>query len=151
MSLIDENILATLPWQKRKRLKDPVTVKGMKGKPHDTSEIVVLNVYFPDASGKRFAQIQREFHVVKGLECGVMFGNDIISPENIVIDVATRKATIHSCRNFVSLLRLTPRRKIKNVNCLYHCEDNPPSKLLYLHSNSSWTNVFAYMVPGPCF
>ena len=115
MSLIDENILATLPWQKRKRLKDPVTVKGMKGKPNDTSEIVVLNVYFPDASGKRFAQIQREFHVVKGLECGVMFGNDIISPENIVIDVAARKATIHSCRKFVSPLRVTPRRKIKNV------------------------------------
>ena len=55
MSLIDENILATLPWQKRKRFKEPITIKGMNGKPYDASEIVVLIVYFPDASGRRFA------------------------------------------------------------------------------------------------
>src|SRR5579871_3273424 len=87
----------------------------MNGRPYDASEIVILTIYFPDASGRRFAQIQREFHIVQKLDCGIIFGNDIIAPENIIIDVAARKATIRSCHDFVCSLRVMPRRKIKGV------------------------------------
>ena len=112
MSLIGGPQVNKLPWIKRVCLKEPIKVKGYDGLPHESWEVVVLEIYFPDITGKKFAKIKREFHIVPDLDCGIIFGNDIIGPENIEISVPKRKAVIGSCGNLVLPLRITPRKKI---------------------------------------
>ena len=64
--------------------------------PYTSKETIVLNVFLPDLSGKHFAKLRREFHIVEDLDCGLLIGNDIIEPEGIAIDLAKRKAHIRS-------------------------------------------------------
>ena len=82
-------------------MKESIKVKGYDGLPHDSWEVVVLEIYLPDITGNKFAKIKREFHIVPDLDCGIIFGNDIIGPENIEISVPKRKAVIGSCGNLV--------------------------------------------------
>jgi hypothetical protein len=118
MSLVDKKALDSIPWWQMGSLKRIEAVVGIKGVgddsvPYTSKETIVLNVFLPDLSGKRFAKVRREFHIVNGLDCGILIGNDIIEPEGIVIDLAKRKAHIRSCENMVCQLRL-PRRGITN-------------------------------------
>ena len=118
MSLVNRKALDSIPWWETKHLKKIEAVVGIKGVgddsvPYTSKETIVLNVFLPDLSGKRFAKVRREFHIVDNLDCGLLIGNDIIEPEGIVIDLAKRKAHIRSCENMVCQLRL-PRRGITN-------------------------------------
>jgi hypothetical protein len=118
MSLVNRKALDSIPWWETKHLKKIEAVVGIKGVgddsvPYTSKETIVLNVFLPGLSGKRFAKVRREFHIVDNLDCGILIGNDIIEPEGIVIDLAKRKAHIRSCENMVCQLRL-PRRGITN-------------------------------------
>lgn len=93
-------------------------VVGIKGVgddsvPYISKETIILNVYLQDLSGKRFAKLRCEFHIVNGLDRSLLIGNDIIEPEGIVIDLAKPKAHIRSCKNMVCQLRL-PQKGIIN-------------------------------------
>ena len=101
MSLIGGPQVNKLPWTKCVCLKESIKVKGYDGLLHDSWEVVVLEIYFPDIIGKKFAKIKREFHIVPDLDCSIIFGNDIIEPENIEILVPKRKAVIGSYGNLV--------------------------------------------------
>jgi len=63
-------------------------------------EVIVLEAFFPDTAGKCMAKIKREFHIVQDLDCGILFGNDIIVLERITINPAVRTTTIKACNNF---------------------------------------------------
>ena len=93
-------------------LEEPIKVKGVNNTIKDAWEAVTLEVFFPDSMGKKLAKIQREFHIFPDLDCSILFGNDIIQPERIVIDVAKKKAIIGSCKNFTCDLRVTPKKRI---------------------------------------
>jgi hypothetical protein len=101
MSLVDESIPALLPWIDRKVLKAPINVKGIGTIPKESWETIVMPVYLPDISGTKLAKLTREFHIVKDLDCGIIFGNDVIEPEGIIIDVRQKKASITSCNNML--------------------------------------------------
>jgi hypothetical protein len=118
MSLVDKKALDSIPWWETKRLKKIEAVVGIEGVgddsvPYTSKETIVLNVFLPDLSGKCFAKLRCEFHIVEDLDCGLLIGNDIIEPEGIVVDLAKWKAHIRSCENMVCQLRL-PRRGITN-------------------------------------
>src|SRR5438045_4178057 len=127
-------------------LKEPIKVQCYDGVPHESWEVVVLEIYFPDITGKKFAKIKREFHIVPDLDCGIIFGNDIIGPENIEISVPKRKAVIGSCGNLVLPLRITPRKKIVHhiVRCAMKTTILPkascfvPIRFPPLHSNQDF-------------
>src|SRR5437667_1939037 len=61
MSLIGGPQVNKLPWTKRVCLKEPIKVKGYDGLPHESWEVVVLEMYFPDTTGKKFVKFKREF------------------------------------------------------------------------------------------
>jgi hypothetical protein len=119
MSLIDEDVLRTRPWIERIRLRHAIKVKGVNGDPLDAWEAVTLPIFLPDSTNKRMAKITREFHIVQDLDCGIIFGNDVIGPEKISIDVSARSAVVKSCKNMPCQIRVTPRRKVSNhtVRC----------------------------------
>src|SRR5271154_3762727 len=94
-----------------KKIEAAVRIKGVGNDsvPYTSNETIVLNVFLPDVLGKCFAKVQRKFHIVNRLDCGLLIGNDIIELEGIVIDLAKWKAYIGSCENMICQIRLPPR------------------------------------------
>jgi len=115
MSCIDMEILTSLPWTDR-RFTPPVDIeiRGVAGKTRST-ESVVLNVYLPDVSGTKYALITGEFHVVENLDCGILFGEDIIETNGFVIDSQRGRARIRSCQNMECLLKVKRVKAIEEV------------------------------------
>src|SRR5271167_2194759 len=100
-----------------KRIEAVVGIKGVgdDSVPYTSKETIVLNVFLPDLSGKRFAKVRREFHIVNGLDCGILIGNDIIEPEGIVIDLAKKRMQISACDNMACRLKVRRKRQTKPV------------------------------------
>ena len=46
---------------------------------------------------KAIGCIRREIHLVNNLRAKMLIGNDIISPKQIVIDIANKSARVGSC------------------------------------------------------
>src|SRR5271154_5239673 len=107
MSLVDESVLESgAPSSSKRTVKSPVHVKGIGDEMYLSKESMVLDVFLPDVTNTRLAKIRREFHIVKGMECGLLIGNDIIEPEGIVIDLAKRRMQISACDYMVCKLRV---------------------------------------------
>ena len=81
-------------------------IKGVGNELFLSQESVVLDIFLPDVSNSRFAKITREFHIVRDMACGLLIGNDIIEPEDIVLNLAKRKMYIGSCRSMACSLRV---------------------------------------------
>ena len=77
MSLVIDETLKTIPWlEDRKVIKSAVRIKGLgSDSTYSSNETIVLD-YFPPPhlSGRRFAKLRRDFHIVKGSECGFSLG-----------------------------------------------------------------------------
>ena len=89
-----------LPNAKIRKMSSSLRVKGLGSAQHDTSEYVLIPVYIPavkDDGTKVLCRIKREIHLVDNLRAHMLIGNDIIGPEQIVLDVAANKAYIGSC------------------------------------------------------
>ena len=69
MSLIGGTQREKLLWTKYVYLKESIKVKGYEGLPHNSWEVVILEIYFPDITGKKFAKIKWEFYIVSDLDC----------------------------------------------------------------------------------
>jgi len=107
MSLVDQSVLESgAPSSSKRTVKSPVHVKGIGDEMYLSKESMVLDVFLPDVTNTRLAKIRREFHIVKGMECGLLIGNDIIEPEGIVIDLAKRRMQISACDYMVCKLRV---------------------------------------------
>lgn len=79
----------------------PISVRGLSTSCHQTDEYVLIPFYCPSVNKngqKALACIRRELHIINNLRAKMLIGNDIISTEYIVIDVASHKATIRSCK-----------------------------------------------------
>lgn len=79
-----------------KQLERTLRVSGMGGVVNTSSEYVVLQLLLPVNDNTMVRLSAREFHVVDKLDCGMLLGNDVASPENMVIDVANETVRMHS-------------------------------------------------------
>ena len=50
------------------------------------------------------AYIHRELYIVDDLRTKMLIGNDILGPENMIIDVASKTAKIRSCNNAIAII-----------------------------------------------
>ena len=93
-------LLALLPEVEIRRMPKALRVKGLGTAMHDTDEYVLIPMYIPgtkEDGTKVLCRIVREIHLVSDLKAHMLIGNDIVGPEQIVIDVSKSKATIGSC------------------------------------------------------
>lgn len=72
-----------------------IAVRGLGSAMHTTDEYVLLNLYF-SGIGSRIAQITREVHVLNKLRAKALIAIDILSPDEITMDLAHKLAVIHS-------------------------------------------------------
>jgi hypothetical protein len=90
MLLVDQEFLVTTTSAKIKQLNILIMVKGVGGKSHSSVDYMVLNFYIKGSTNKTknvVAHIQWEIHVVDNLGPKLLMGMDIISLEQISIDI----------------------------------------------------------------
>jgi hypothetical protein len=111
MSLVDEDWLEEqLPGATILNRASTVKIRGLGKEEHLTNKYLVIQRFLPEIGGTgRVAEIRREFHLVKGLGCKILLGNDVIKPERWVIDVAEGKMTLWACEDMICELKVTPR------------------------------------------
>ena len=78
-------------------MSTPLKVRGIGASKHKFSEFAALSIYFPgkNAVGDLvYAAFWCEIHFVEGLCANLLIGNDIISPEGMVINLGKKTAII---------------------------------------------------------
>lgn len=81
-------------------MSTPLKVRGIGTSKYKSEEFAALSLYFPgkDGAGKLvYASVRCEIHLVEDLKANLLIGNDIMSPENFVIDIEKRTTLIKSC------------------------------------------------------
>ena len=73
---------------------------------HKSEEFAALSLYFSgknDAEKLVYASVRCEIHLVEGLRANLLIGNDIILPENFVIDIEKKTTLIGSCKVIIPI------------------------------------------------
>lgn len=76
-------------------------VRGIGVSKHKSEEFPALFLYFPGKNNVErlvYASVRCEIHLVDGLRANLLIENDIMSPENFVIDIDKRSTLIGSCK-----------------------------------------------------
>ena len=74
-------------------MASPLRVRGVRSNHYETSEYVTQKIYLPatdDDGNSILVCLYRELYIVDNLRAKMLIGNDIIGPENIVIDIANK-------------------------------------------------------------
>ena len=107
VSLADKQwLLSLLPDVQIRKMTSSLRVKGLGSAMHDTDEYVLIPMYLPGVKtdgNKALACVTREIHLVNGLKANLLMGNDIMGPEEIVLDVSKNEARIGSCDITISI------------------------------------------------
>lgn len=92
-------LLRHLPKQKVSTISTPLKVRRIKILRHKSEEFAALSLYFPENDYTRklvYASVRCEIHLNEGLRVNLFIENDIISPENFVIDIHKKITLIGS-------------------------------------------------------
>ena len=87
-------------------MSTPLKVRGIGASRHESDKFAALSLYFSgkdDARKLVYALLRCEIHLVEGLRANLLIGNDIILPENFVIDIEKKTTLIGSCRVIVPI------------------------------------------------
>ncbi len=82
-------------------------VRRIKASKHKLKEFAALSLYFPgknNAGQLVYVSLTYEIHLIKDLKANLLIGNDIIFPEDFVIDVRGRSVLIKSCGVTISIV-----------------------------------------------
>ena len=94
VTLVDKSwLLRQLSGQKINTISTPLKVREIKASKHESKEFATLSLYFPRKNGAGklvYAFMRCEIHLVEGLRANLLIRNNIMSPENFVIDIEKR-------------------------------------------------------------
>lgn len=93
-------LLKHLSNQKISTMSTPLKVRGIDTLKHESSEFAALSLWFPgkNAIGDLvYTALRCEIHRVEGLRANLLIGNNIMSPEVVVIDLGKKAAVIGAC------------------------------------------------------
>ena len=107
-----EWISRDIPNAKVHLMANPLRVRGIGSNTHETKEYILVPFYMPASKASDgtsvLACITREIHIVDGLKANMLIRNDVLGPEEFVIDINKKKAYIGSCDVNISL-QVRPR------------------------------------------
>ena len=83
-----------------------ITVQELGSNTHESSEFTVIDLYLPDKN-RKIAVIFCEVHLVKNLKAHMLIKIDILTPEEISLDLLRKKMIIESCDNTEISLMIT--------------------------------------------
>lgn len=86
--------------QKINIMSTPLKVRGIGALKHKSLEFATLSLYFPDKNSVGdlvYASLQCEIYIVEDLCANLLIGNNIMSPEAMIIDLGRKTALICTC------------------------------------------------------
>ncbi len=89
------------PDKKILKMAVPLKVRSIRASKHESDECVSMPIYFLGVDEHKqpvYARNYREMHLLNALKANILVGNDIIAPEDIMIDLANSTAFIISCK-----------------------------------------------------
>jgi hypothetical protein len=96
-----------------------INVKDINEIFHECISYVILDLYLDDIFEKKKKRdhFRREFHVVDDLRCKILIDMNILSSEQMRIDLISKSLFISTCRNLEILIRiaLKSNARIKRV------------------------------------
>ena len=84
----------------------PLKVRGIGASKHEFSKFAALSLYFPGRNAIRdliYAALRCEIYLVESLRANLLVGNDIMSPEAMVINLGKKTAIIGTCGVFIDV------------------------------------------------
>jgi hypothetical protein len=77
----------------------PIKVRGIGSTEHPSHQYSVVKIYLPAKKEgvNVLIELLSEFHFVQGLGCHMLIGNDIMVPNGIILDLASKKLKVPSC------------------------------------------------------
>lgn len=84
----------------------PLKVRGIGASKHKSGEFTTLSLYLlgrNNAGQLVYASLTCEIYLVKDLGANLLIRNDIMSPEDFVLDVKEKKTLINSCEVTISI------------------------------------------------
>ena len=113
MSLVDrKHLAATKPNAIIQRASNPIRVRGIDHRLHDSSEYTELDFYIPGKlpdGTSAIAHFRREIHIVDDLRANALLGVDIIGPEEAVLDFGLRVLTLRGCDGLQAPMDIVPK------------------------------------------
>jgi hypothetical protein len=115
-SLIDRSWLKRMsPGSEIRTMATALTVKGIEGNSHDTSEYVILNLRVPgynrESTEPTEVILRHEFHVVDKLPANMLIGMDVMVPQQAKLDLKGTNLILGAVTPIVEIpLTVVPRR-----------------------------------------
>ena len=81
-------------------MSTPLKVRGIRASKHKFAQFAELSLFLPGENNKGhkvYASIRCELHLVEGLKANILIGNNILAPENLVLNVRLGHALMGSC------------------------------------------------------
>lgn len=101
VTLVDKDwLLRQLPDQKIKEMSTPLKVRGIGASKHESAQFAELSLFLPGENNKGqkvYASFKCELHLVEGLRANMLIGNNILAPENFVLNIRLGHAVVGSC------------------------------------------------------
>lgn len=75
-------------------------VRGIDSSKHKSAEFAILSLYLPgrnNAGELVYTLFKCEIYLVDGLQANLLIGNDILSPEHLIINIGKKTALLRSC------------------------------------------------------
>jgi hypothetical protein len=112
-TLIDEDFLKNqYPNTQVFRRAGPITVRGFTGKEHSGLDHILSPIIFSGTESD--AQVWAEIHLVKNLQATLLIGIDVLTRENVKINLTDKTTTIGYCENTVAPVSIWKRGTMIN-------------------------------------
>lgn len=79
------------------RIASPLSIHGVSSNKHKTSEFVIILIYFLSKKANKevndikvLTLLTRELYIINSLRAYILISNNIISPENIIINITNK-------------------------------------------------------------
>lgn len=115
-------------------------VRGIEASKHESDKFVSMPIYILGVNKHKepvYTCIYHEMHLIDGLKANMLVGNDIITPEGIMIDLANSTTFITSCNVRIAITarqRGQPLRKKLVADTTISLPPNSESLVRVMHS-----------------
>ena len=81
-------------------MSTPLKIRGIGASKHEFTQFTKLSLFFPrekDKGQKVYSSFKCELHLVEGFRANMLIGNDILAPENFVLNIGLGHVVVGSC------------------------------------------------------
>ena len=123
-------LLRWLPHQKIREMATPLKVGEIGASKHESAQFAELSLFLSGENNKGqkvYASIRCKLHLVKSLKANILIGNNILAPENFVLNIGFGHALVGSCGVKITI-KAKPKGQFLRKRLLAEKDEVVPSR-----------------------